>query len=158
MKQGKSTNSIYKHKMWVIVSFFWVSSKNVTYKNDPVAEMTLKTRGRADLWAPFITGTRKTSEDYLSYLIWFQKTSPLVNRKRKPQNRISWDEGTTGWNEERTGCEGKETSRDGMGAWWDEGGARGGQNKNFKIKTTLESALHTHGAHHSIEKNGRKWY
>ena len=145
--QGNST--IYKHKIWIIF-FFWVSSKKKKKqqqkpnKNDPVAEMTLKTRGRADLWALFITGTRKTLDDYLSYLIWFQKTLPLVNRKRKSQNRISWAEGMTGWNEEGAGCEGKETSWDGVGAQWDEGGAHLGQNLNFKIKITLDSVLHTH--------------
>ena len=52
MMQGNST--IYKHKIWIIF-FFWVSSKKKKKqqqkpnKNDPVAEMTLKTRGRADL-------------------------------------------------------------------------------------------------------------
>ena len=54
MMKGNST--IYKHKIWIIF-FFWVSSKNNNNnkkkkrpnRNDPVAEMTLKTRRRADL-------------------------------------------------------------------------------------------------------------
>ena len=56
MMQGNST--IYKHTIWIIF-FFWVSSKKNNNnnnnkkkrpnRNDPVAEMTLKTRGRADL-------------------------------------------------------------------------------------------------------------
>ena len=157
--QGNST--IYKHTIWIIF-FFWVSSKKNNNnnnnkkkrpnRNDPVAEMTLKTRGRADLWALFITGTRKTSDDYLSYLIWFQKTLPLVNRKRKSQNRISWAEAMTGWNEEGAGREGKETSWDGVGVRWDEGGAHLGQNHKFKIKITLDSVLHTHTEHITAQK------
>lgn len=119
--------------------------KNITYKNHPMAKMKrnniLKTRGKADLWTLFITGTRKNLEDYLSYLIWFKKTLPLVNRKRKPQNRISWDEGTIGWNKKKTGCEAKATSWDEMRAWWDKGGAQGGKNNNFKMKITLEGTL-----------------
>lgn len=86
----------------VRVSWFGVRHKNLTYRNDCVAKVTVRPE-EEQTSEQFLTGTRKHSEDYLSSLIWFKKTLPSVNRKRKPQNWISRDEGTTGWDEKRTG-------------------------------------------------------
>lgn len=114
-------------------------------------------KGRADLWTLFITGTRENLEDCLSYLIWFKKTLLLANRKRKPQNGTSWDEGTTGWDEKKTGYETKAASCDETGALGKTTEVHKETRAILKLKWFLSQPLHTHTFRITWE-NRRKWY
>jgi hypothetical protein len=58
----------------------------------------------------------------------------LANRKRKPQNETSWEEGTKGQDEKKTGCGATATSWDGTRYSGDNLGSKGGHNESFKTK------------------------
>lgn len=116
-------------------------------------------KGRADLWTLFVTGTRENLEDCLSYLIWFKKTLLLANRKRKPQNGTSWDEGTTGWDEKKTGYETKAASCDETGALGKTTEVHKETRAILKLKWFFESTPpHTHIPYNVGKQKKVIWY